>query len=95
VAQSGGNLKIERREIDMKPPSARQLRDRSRKPYLPSKSRGFSSNRTEVRVHGNANQLFEKYLALAREAKAAGDRIAAENYSQHAEHYFRIIYSNV
>ena len=47
-----------------------------------------------MRVHGNANQLLEKYLALARDAQAAGDRIAAENYSQHAEHYFRIINAN-
>src|SRR5687768_1020553 len=46
---------------------------------------------TEVRVRGNAHQLLEKYLALARDAQAAGDRIAAENYSQHAEHYFRTI----
>ena len=44
-----------------------------------------------MRVRGNANQLLEKYLALARDAQAAGDRIAAENYSQHAEHYFRTI----
>jgi hypothetical protein len=47
-----------------------------------------------VRVRGNANQLLEKYLALARDAQAAGDRIAAENYSQHAEHYFRMINVN-
>jgi hypothetical protein len=47
-----------------------------------------------MRVRGNANQLLEKYLALARDAQAAGDRIAAENYSQHAEHYFRIINAN-
>ena len=44
-----------------------------------------------MRVRGNAHQLLEKYLALARDAQAAGDRIAAENYSQHAEHYFRTI----
>jgi hypothetical protein len=79
----------------MKPSSgSRHLRDRNRKPYLSSKTRAFSSNRTEVRVHGNANQLLGEYLALARDARAAGDRIAAENYSQHAEHYFRIINSN-
>ena len=47
-----------------------------------------------MRVRGNANQLLEKYLALARDAQAAGDRIAAENYSQHAEHYFRMINVN-
>ena len=60
-------------------------------PHVPSKNRAFGSNGTEVRVRGNAHQLFEKYLALARDAQAAGDRIAAENYSQHAEHYFRTI----
>ena len=79
----------------MKPPTAsRHLRDRNRKPHVPSRNRGFSSNGTEVRVRGNANQLLEKYLALARDAQAAGDRIAAENYSQHAEHYFRMINAN-
>ena len=61
---------------------------------MPSKNRAFSSNGTEARVRGNANQLLEKYLALARDAQAAGDRIAAENYSQHAEHYFRMINDN-
>ena len=30
-------------------------------------------------------------LALARDANAAGDRIASENYLQHAEHYYRLI----
>jgi hypothetical protein len=44
-----------------------------------------------VRVRGNAFQILEKYVALARDAQAAGDRIAAENYFQHAEHYFRLI----
>ncbi len=36
----------------------------------------------------------EKYLALAREANSSGDRISAENYYQHAEHYYRLIHSN-
>ena len=44
-----------------------------------------------MRVRGNAHHMLEKYLALARDVQAAGDRIAAENYSQHAEHYFRIV----
>jgi hypothetical protein len=44
-----------------------------------------------MRVRGNAWQVFEKYQALARDAQSAGDRVAAENYLQHAEHYFRII----
>jgi hypothetical protein len=42
-------------------------------------------------VRGNAHQIFEKYQVLAREAAAAGDRIAAESYYQHAEHYLRLI----
>jgi uncharacterized protein DUF4167 len=85
----------QRSEIEMKPTTgSRHLRDRNRKSHLPSKSRAFSSNGTEVRFRASAHQLFEKYLALARDAQAAGDRIAAENYSQHAEHYFRIINAN-
>lgn len=43
-----------------------------------------------MRIRGNAFQVHEKYLALARDAASAGDRVAAENYYQHAEHYFRI-----
>jgi hypothetical protein len=44
-----------------------------------------------VRVRGNTYQVMEKYLALARDASLAGDRIAMENYLQHAEHYYRTI----
>lgn len=49
------------------------------------------SNGPEGRVRGTAQQVLEKYLALARDAHSAGDRITAENYYQHAEHYFRVI----
>ncbi len=45
-------------------------------------------------VRGNARQVMERYLALAREASSAGDRIAAEGYFQHAEHYFRVLNAN-
>lgn len=51
----------------------------------------FDSNGPSVRIRGSAHQVHEKYLTLARDATSAGDRIAAENYYQHAEHYFRII----
>lgn len=51
----------------------------------------FDSNGPDVRVRGNAYQVLEKYLALARDASAAGDRISAENFLQHAEHYYRLI----
>lgn len=51
----------------------------------------FDSNGPEVRIRGNAYQVYEKYLTLARDATTSGDRIAAENFYQHAEHYFRIM----
>lgn len=51
----------------------------------------FDSNGPDVRVRGNANQVYEKYLALARDASSAGDRVIAESYYQHAEHYYRIM----
>jgi len=51
----------------------------------------YESSGPEVKVRGSAAQVLERYLAMARDASAAGDRIAAENYLQHAEHYFRII----
>lgn len=47
-----------------------------------------------MKVRGSATQVLEKYLAMARDATAAGDRIAAENYFQHAEHYYRILSAN-
>ena len=50
----------------------------------------FDSNGPSVRIRGNAFQVHEKYLGLARDAASSGDRIGAENYYQHAEHYFRI-----
>lgn len=64
-----------------------------RKP-VPLRHQTFDSNGPDVRVRGNAYQVFEKYLALARDATSAGDRVAAENYYQHAEHYYRIINAN-
>lgn len=51
----------------------------------------FDSHCIDVRVRGNAWQVYEKYQSLARDASGAGDRVAAENYLQHAEHYYRII----
>jgi hypothetical protein len=58
---------------------------------VPLRHQTFDSNGPDVRIRGNAFQVHEKYLALARDAASSGDRIAAENYLQHAEHYFRII----
>ena len=51
----------------------------------------FDSNGPDVRIRGTAHQVCEKYLALAKDAHSVGDRILAESYLQHAEHYQRII----
>jgi hypothetical protein len=56
-----------------------------------SRNQTFDSNGPSIRIRGSAHQVMEKYLALARDAASQGDRVLAENYLQHAEHYFRII----
>ena len=78
-------------------PNPRRSRGRGpRKPHNPSRPQGFDGGGGggDVRVRGNAYQVMEKYLALARDASAAGDRIAMENYLQHAEHYYRVLNAN-
>ena len=45
--------------------------------------------RPELRGSQDAQRNYERYLALAQAQAQAGDRIGAENYYQHAEHYFR------
>jgi hypothetical protein len=54
-------------------------------------TRVYESNGPEVKIRGNAAHIAEKYMQLARDAQSSGDPIAAENYYQHAEHYFRLI----
>ena len=54
-------------------------------------TRSYESNGPDVKIRGNAQHVAEKYLQLARDAHTGGDPVAAENYLQHAEHYFRII----
>jgi hypothetical protein len=54
-------------------------------------TRVYESNGPDVKIRGTANHIAEKYIQLARDATASGDPVAAENYYQHAEHYFRLI----
>lgn len=55
-------------------------------------NRAFDSNGPDnVKVRGNAQHVFDKYQQLARDAASSGDRVLAENYLQHAEHYFRLL----
>src|ERR1700754_2133659 len=54
-------------------------------------TRVFDSNGPDIKIRGTASHIAEKYVQLARDARGAGDPVAAENYYQHAEHYFRLI----
>ncbi|MCB2112779.1 MAG: DUF4167 domain-containing protein [Parvularculaceae bacterium] len=56
-------------------------------------NRALDSNGPDVRIRGTAQQIYDKYQALARDATSSGDRVKAENYLQHAEHYFRLLRS--
>lgn len=68
----------------------KRLRSRSRKGVSPL-ARVYDSNGPDVKVRGSAQQVAEKYVQLSRDAQSAGDRVMAENYMQHAEHYYRIL----
>src|SRR5438045_557816 len=54
-------------------------------------TRVFESNGPDIKIRGTASHVAEKYVQLARDARSSGDPVAAENYYQHAEHYFRLI----
>ena len=63
----------------------------NRGPRPPHRNQTFDSNGPNVKIRGNAYQVFERYLAMAREAQSSGDPVAAENFYQHAEHYYRVM----
>ena len=71
--------------------SSNNTNNNNRRSGTPNRNQAFDSNGPDVRIRGNANQVNEKYLNLARDAAATGDRVLAESYFQHAEHYFRIL----
>ena len=54
-------------------------------------NRVFESAGPDGKVRGTPQQIIEKYQALARDAQVSGDRVAAENYLQHSEHYTRLL----
>jgi hypothetical protein len=68
---------------------------------LDRKSRPDRGNKSCSRLSGHqagnshtAQGNYERYLALGRAEALTGDRIAAENYFQHSEHYFRLMATN-
>jgi hypothetical protein len=74
--------------------SGRRLRGRPNrnKPHgHQNRNSAIDSNGPEGKVRGNATQVYEKYLTLAREAFSAGNRVMAETFFQYAEHYYRVL----
>ena len=74
----------------------KRQRGRNRKPNNNANNanpnRSWDSQGPEnIKVRGNAQTVYERYQQLARDASSAGDRVLAENYMQHAEHYFRVL----
>ena len=72
----------------------KRSRGRGRRPQNNNPNRTFDSSGPEIKIRGSAAHVYEKYLQMARDANSAGDRVMAENYLQHAEHYYRILAAN-
>ncbi|MFA7639353.1 MAG: DUF4167 domain-containing protein [Parvibaculum sp.] len=70
--------------------NSKRSRGRGRKPQH-SANRSYDSNGPDVKIRGTAAHICEKYQQLARDAISAGDRVTAENFYQHAEHYYRLL----
>jgi hypothetical protein len=68
----------------------KRMRGRNRKSHNPM-SRVYESNGPDVKIRGTPSHIAEKYIQLARDSQASGDPVSAENYYQHAEHYYRLI----
>ena len=72
--------------------NSRRPRARSNNGKRPSnRNSNYDSGGSDGRIRGNASQVHEKYLTLAREALSFDDSISSENYFQHAEHFYRVM----
>ena len=68
-----------------------QNQNQNRRPTTSVINRVFDSSGPEGKVRGTPQQIIEKYQMLARDAQLSGDRVAAENFQQHSEHYARLL----
>jgi hypothetical protein len=76
----------------MRPGQNRRMRGRNNRKGPNPLTRSYeSSGAPGVKFRGTAQYIAEKYSQLARDAQSSGDPVSAENYLQHAEHYFRLI----
>lgn len=72
--------------------NSRRGRNRSNgKRHIPLRSQTFESSGPDGKIRGTAQQVFDRYLLLARDAYSSGDPITAESFYQHAEHYYRLL----
>lgn len=74
----------------MKRPRSRG-RNNNNRPGNMNPNRAYESNGPDIKVRGSAQTIMEKYQQVARDAMSSGDRVLAENYLQHAEHYLRLV----
>ena len=72
-------------------PRSRHKNSGNRRSMGNAVNRVFDSSGPEGKVRGTPQQIIEKYMSLFRDAQLSGDRVAAENFQQHAEHYTRIL----
>jgi len=66
-------------------------RPSGRRGFNNSPNRSYDSSGPDIKVRGTASAVYDKYMALGRDAVLSGDRVAAENFFQHAEHYYRLV----
>ena len=74
-----------------KPRSRKNNRNRPQQNGGNIPNRVFDSSGPEGKVRGTPQQIIDKYQQLARDSQLSGDRVATENFSQHAEHYLRML----
>jgi hypothetical protein len=72
-------------------PRSRNKNNGNRRSMGNAVNRVFDSSGPEGKVRGTPQQIIEKYMSLFRDSQLSGDRVAAENFQQHAEHYTRIL----
>ena len=77
-----------------RPPRGHYNGNQPQQQRTPQRKHTFDSNGPNVRIRGSVHQIFEHYIAFAREAAIGGDPVAAENFYQHAEHYLRLTGAN-
>jgi uncharacterized MAPEG superfamily protein len=89
------NILSERKHAAAQPRKHRKTasNERPRRSQL-RKTEPAGGHNQHARATQNAQRNYERYLAMARAEALTGDRIAAENYFQHAEHYFRSMHQN-